>query len=439
MIGKSALVLAGGGLTGAVYEIGALCAIEDLLVDRTINDFDIFVGTSAGALVASLLANGLNPREMLQGLDGSHAEMPPIEPRDILNINRTGLLRSGFRFPQKLLATWYRYLFEHEDRSLFDLVWSLSETLPAGLYDPLALEKYVRRLLAFPGFSNDFASLSRALFIIATNLDSGDRAVFGADDLSHVPISLAVAASSALPILYRPVRIGRQEYVDGGIRGNASLDLAIEQGATLVVCINPIVPYVDTRLQEEATGNAFLSDKGIKAVTNQTLSILLHSGLHYHVKQLRRRHPDVDIILIEPQGDDENLHFDNIMQYSARMKVAQHGFQSVTLDLAQDFAYYRAVLLRHGIPVTRRLLVEEMQQIWQSGQDPAVLRKILLPQSTASEPAHTTVQELGRTLAALEELLSTLSPMSSDETDEQPPALAGNGHRPHFSQPVDSA
>ena len=51
--GKTALVLAGGGLTGAVYEIGALRAIDDLLVDRTVNDFDIYVGTSAGALVAS--------------------------------------------------------------------------------------------------------------------------------------------------------------------------------------------------------------------------------------------------------------------------------------------------------------------------------------------------------------------------------------------------
>ena len=64
--GKTALVLAGGGLTGAVYEIGALRAIDDLLVDRTVNDFDIFVGTSAGALVSSLLANGVSPEEMLQ-------------------------------------------------------------------------------------------------------------------------------------------------------------------------------------------------------------------------------------------------------------------------------------------------------------------------------------------------------------------------------------
>ena len=74
---KTALVLAGGGLTGAVYEIGTLRAIDDLLVDRTVNDFDIYVGTSAGALVAALLANGLSPETMLQSIAGD-SDVPAI-------------------------------------------------------------------------------------------------------------------------------------------------------------------------------------------------------------------------------------------------------------------------------------------------------------------------------------------------------------------------
>jgi predicted acylesterase/phospholipase RssA len=67
---KTALVLAGGGLTGAVYEIGALRAMDDLLVDHTVNDFDIFVGTSAGSIVGSLLANGMPPGEIMSALAG---------------------------------------------------------------------------------------------------------------------------------------------------------------------------------------------------------------------------------------------------------------------------------------------------------------------------------------------------------------------------------
>ena len=61
---KTALVLGGGGFTGGVYEIGALRALDLLSVNRTVNDFDIYVGTSAGAFVASLLAAGMTPEEM---------------------------------------------------------------------------------------------------------------------------------------------------------------------------------------------------------------------------------------------------------------------------------------------------------------------------------------------------------------------------------------
>ena len=66
---KTALVLGGGGFTGGVYEIGALRALDLLAVNRTVNEFDVYVGTSAGAFVASLLANGVTPEEMMRVLN----------------------------------------------------------------------------------------------------------------------------------------------------------------------------------------------------------------------------------------------------------------------------------------------------------------------------------------------------------------------------------
>ena len=63
---KSALVLGGGGFTGGVYEIGALRALDLLSVNRTVNEFDVYVGTSAGAFVASAVANGVTPEEMMR-------------------------------------------------------------------------------------------------------------------------------------------------------------------------------------------------------------------------------------------------------------------------------------------------------------------------------------------------------------------------------------
>jgi len=102
--GKTALVLAGGGLTGGVYEIGALRAIDDLLVDRTVNDFDIYVGTSAGAMIASFLANGVSPEEMLQVINGEMPGILSFERHHLFHVNRSDYLKWGLRFPKRLLS-----------------------------------------------------------------------------------------------------------------------------------------------------------------------------------------------------------------------------------------------------------------------------------------------------------------------------------------------
>ena len=292
---KTALVLAGGGLTGVVYEIGALRAIDDLLVDRTVNDFDIYVGTSAGAIVASGLANGISPEILLQGIAGSHPEIEPLARKHVFTVNTRDLLRSGVRLPTTLAMAWAHYLRNFTDMNLLDLVWSLTEILPSGLYDGMALEQYLSKLLKRAGRSNRFRDLRHELYIIATDLDTGERAIFSEQHSPKVPISLAATASSALPIVYKPVKIGDKEYIDGGMRGNASLDLAIENGANLIICINPMVPYDNSDRQSIpffGPDGGYLSEKGIQAISNQVSRIVGHSSLHYHVKQIRRSNPD---------------------------------------------------------------------------------------------------------------------------------------------------
>lgn len=411
--GKTALVLAGGGLTGAVYEIGALRAIDDLLVDRTVNDFDIFVGTSAGALVASFLANGMSPEEMLQVIDGTSPYLEPIKRDHIFGLNLGDYLKWGIKLPQKLTAAWAQYLTHMNDMTFFDLLWSITEALPAGLYDSTKLAEYLEESYHKLDYTDDFTRLTRDLYIIATDLDNGERVVFGESGLVDVPISTAVAASSALPMVYKPVRIGNREFVDGGLRGTASLDLAIEHGATCIVCVNPLVPFDNKNgetipvLKREG---GYLSGKGIQSIANQALRIFSHAGLHYHIKQLRRSHPEVDIILIEPKPEDYQMFFYNIMRYSARLIVARHGFESVTVDLARDYQGYKDILGRHGIPISRRLVIEELAEIAASNNDPDVIRRVLEARrgGCGQRRLDSPYCALNRTLSDLEKVLDEL-------------------------------
>jgi NTE family protein len=414
--GKTALVLAGGGLTGAVYEIGALRAIDDLPVEGTVNDFDIYVGTSAGSLVAAMIANGFSPETMLQAIAGSHPDIPVIEPRDIFNFNLWDWLTLSVRLPYTALGAWSHYLRHLSDMTFFDALWSLSEALPAGVYDNLALERYMRGVIRKYGRSNRFGELEHDLYIVATDLDNGHRTIFGRDSHAHVPVSLAVAASTAIPVFYKPVRIGGHDYVDGGVRGNASLDVAIENGATLVVCINPIVPFDNsdrTRIPFLGPDGGYLSEKGLNAIASQAGRIQSHAGLHYHVKQMHRKHPEVDIVLIEPSPTDYQMFFYNIMRYSARMIVARHGFETVTLKLAEDYEHYEALLARHGIPINRRLVIEELREIQESNYDPAVIRRVLEARSATyrrrANRSGDAVGRLDQTLADLEAALDKVS------------------------------
>ncbi len=422
---KTALVLAGGGLTGAVYEIGALRAIDDLLVDRTVNDFDIYVGTSAGSIVGSLLGNGMSPGEIMGALAGEHKEVRPLWAGDLFTPNYGEFFTRVWRLPRTFRNALSHYARHVSDMNLWDFIWTLIEALPAGLYNGMALEDYMRTILSRPGYFNDFRALTRELYIIATDLDTGQRAVFGTDQFSHVPISLAVAASSAVPLLYKPVRIGQRDFIDGGMRGTASVDLAIEHGAKLIVCINPLVPLNNARKQGIpllGPDGTFISDRGLQAIASQVTRIMMGAGLNYHIKQLRRRHPDVDIILIEPRRDDYQMFFYNIMRYSARLLVAEHGYKSVALDLGDRYQEYKDILGRHGLMMSRRRIIQRLQDAEETHHPESL---ITMETAGESEPPganlHASIAELKTSLDRLTEALDRVN------TTGGRPIIAGNG------------
>lgn len=399
---KVALVLAGGGITGVVYEVGALRAINDMLVDLTVNDFDIYVGTSAGALVTSLIANGFTPHEIMQFLDNRHPEIGGIRVSDIFQANLRDYARRLINLPHSLFRLGYNTIRRPHDIALSDILWEFTEVLPTGLYDGNALERYVRKILEMPNRSNRFDFLEKQLYIIATELDSGTRAVFGQGGKAIVPISRAVAASSAVPVLYRPVQIFGRDYLDGGLHGTASIDLAIEAGAKLVICVNSMVP-LNAKLTHP--NENYISEHGLPAVINQTVRTLLHSSLRYHIKNLQNKYPDVDIVLIQPDWNDHRMFSYNPMYYGSRLLLAEHGFETVTSGLLSHYDYYHQVLKRHGIEVQTDFVQRELSAMQQSGNDPDVVRKVIESKEEGMPSLASAIDRLEHNLHRLEKVI----------------------------------
>lgn len=397
---KTALVLAGGGVGGAAYQIGALCAIDQLLDQTSVNEFDCYVGTSAGGLIAACLANNLSPRTLLSVLESSLLGISQLEPRHLFSLNLAHLLHRISRLPGAFTEAARRMLSAGGRVSLLDLVDTLAVGLPSGLYDSASLEQYLRATLTMPGRSNSFRDLPRELAIIATELDSGERAVFGAPPLEDVPISLAVCASSAIPLFYQPVRIGGRDYIDGGIRGTASLDVAIERGAELIVCINPLVPYDNSRHQP---GHG-LGDESVQQIGGQVFRTLIHAGLHYHIKQVRRRHPEVTIILIEPTRDDQVMFTDTTMRYTTRMAIARHAFKSVAAHLSEHADYYHELLAQHGVRINGVRISQDLLDRASVGDDQQAVKAAL----AADRSLHGAPGGLAHTLVELERLVARL-------------------------------
>lgn len=354
---KTALVLGGGGFTGGVYEIGALRALDLLAVDRTVNQFDVYVGTSAGALIAALAANGVTPEQMMRVVnDQVQQPFSDVSLDSLLRPNYREFLAKGVRLPLHLVGLLREVGRTLPRLSAVDLALALADLLPSGLYTGSGIEEYVRSALSDPDRTDDFRELACELYLAATDLDTCERIVLGGPGWDDVPISAAVRASAALPMVYQPTRLKDRELVDGGIVSTTNLDIAVEAGAKLIVVVNPLVPYVNDFTKEIptlfGTRTRRVSDMGFPKIGYQTFKLLAYQRLHEVARGWRERYPGVDIVLIEPDTDDELMFQTNILDYRSRLAVARHGFQSVTVKLAADYDEWRDVLARHGIQIS---------------------------------------------------------------------------------------
>jgi NTE family protein len=330
---RYALALAGGGVIGGMYEVGAMAALEERL-NGSGRGFDVYVGCSAGSVVASLLAGGIRAREIYSILDQDLDD--PINFRRGAVFSPDAFARACVSFGRLIWAFGKNAI--RSRGCIPDILARAERDMPAGFFSLTALESFVRTALASRGVADSFASLPRTLLVPAIDLDRAERAVFGLEGLRDVPISQAVAASSAIPGFFHPYTINGRDYVDGGVGFTGHADLAAEAGADVVFVVNPLVPNMDT-------SGASLRARGVYTIMEQASRIYSQNLLTMGLAALSVKYPRTAFFLLQPPGNTELL-FGPSMGFEASRAALHYGYASTKTWLAEQ-----------GASLVRRLLI----------------------------------------------------------------------------------
>jgi predicted acylesterase/phospholipase RssA len=379
--GRVGLALAGGGPEGAVYEIGALRALDEALEGVDLNDLHIYIGVSAGSFLAANLANNLTPTQMCRAIVKHDPGEHPFVSETFLRPALRELVGRSAMVPRLLWESIVEYLKNPRDQRLLDSLTRVGRALPVGVFDNEPIRAFLKKIYSIKGRADDFRKLGKHLVVVAVDLDSSEAVRFGEPGLDHVPISVAVQASTAFPGLYPPVDIDGRHYVDGVLRKTLHASVALEAGAKLVLCLNPIVP-VDTRRAVEAgvMRRGKLIHRGWPSVVSQMFRTLIHSRLEVGLKAYEDRYDGADVILLEPRADDYRMFFTNIFSFSSRRYVCDHAYRATRRELWERREELAPVFARHGVRL-RVDILEEERDLWEGvglGEGPktAVLNEL---------------------------------------------------------------
>ena len=365
---RIALALAGGGPLGAIYEIGALCALDESLDGLSLNDLDAYVGVSAGGFIAAGLANGLSPRDICASfIENVGAPHDIFKPSVLIRPAWGEIAKRLASLPVLAGQASYRYFFSR--RSLSSAFERLGRALPAGFFSNAAIDAQLRRQFSAPGRTNDFRQLKRKLVLVATDLDSGDPAPFGQPGFDHVPISKAVQASAALPGLFPPVEIDGRYYVDGALKKTLHASVLLEEDVDLLLCLNPLVPFNSTEAPQHRVLSSGeeripkLVDGGLPVVLSQTFRTMIHSRLELGMKAYERNHPGTTIVLFEPDQRDPEMFLANTFSYSQRRALAEHAYQQTRQMLRSRRSVLSAQLAPHGVRINDDMLDDRQRTL----------------------------------------------------------------------------
>ena len=353
------LAIAGGGPLGGIYELGALLALDELLEDRNLVDFDVFVGVSSGAFIAAGMANAMDTATMSRIFINAEEPDHPFKPELFMQPAFREYLKRAGKVPGIVAQSIWAWAHKPLTSKLTDQLGRFGAALPTGFLDNSGLAKFLKEVFNKPGRSNDFRELEKELYLVAVDLDNGGAVRFGSEGFDDVPISTAVQASAALPGLYPPVEIKGRHYVDGVLRRTLHASIALKANVDLVIGINPLVPFDADHNEHPHFDSKRIIDGGLPSVISQTLRAMIQSRMQIGLDKNSAIFEHADLVLLEPDRNDAEMFFTNVFSYSGRKRLCEHAYQTTRAQLRKSMDRLQPVLARNGLKINTRILDEE--------------------------------------------------------------------------------
>jgi predicted acylesterase/phospholipase RssA len=334
--GKSAICLSGGGVEGFLFEVGVLKALNAHLQSRSVTDFDIFCGISAGSIVAAFLANRTEPEEIASAITGgNNATIQAVTPDIIFDPHFKEYIKRFWSLSRRMPTM-----------SLQELISSMLKTVPTGFFRGAALKRFVESQLDQPGRTNDFRKLDKELYIGATDQDTSLHTIFGTGQWRDIPIATAVRASTALTPFFEPEKIRGRFFVDGQYTRTSNFHFAIERGAKLVIVVDPLVPIKTDR-------PGYVREKGGVFAGLQALKAVIHTRFMHGIRHAVENNPDVDFVLFRPENEDMRLMSGSPMKYNIRTEILNMAYRCTVRKMQRDFEILSGTFAKHGFRIQR--------------------------------------------------------------------------------------
>jgi len=345
------LALAGGGPLGAIYELGALKALDEVLEGVDFNNLSAYVGVSSGGFLSACLANQITTEEMIHVFINNEDIVGfRFTPEIFLKPAFLEYFKRAIVLPKLIAEGIWQFVRHPLSLGFVESFSNLGRAIPAGIFDNETIHRALSQVFNYENRTNDFRQLKNKLYLVAVDLDTGEAVRFGGPGYDHVPISRAVQASAALPGLFPPVKIDDRYFVDGALLKTLHASVVLDQGVDLALCVNPLVPFdASLAVKNGRPRHESLTHGGLPLVLSQTFRAIIYSRMRVGISNYDTRYPNADVIVFEPNRDDEDMFFTNVFSYASRHRLCEHAYQMTRRELRARSKELIPILSRHGV------------------------------------------------------------------------------------------